>query len=81
MERWVCDSKCSFSRHPRDGATPLHRVPAKVFPNSGNLPKLAILGRLPLLAVSFLMLAPLFVYFAPDMTRKEVIDFVEQKVA
>ena len=35
---------------------------------------------LPLLALSFLMLAPLFIWFAPDMTRKELTDFVGEKV-
>ena len=33
-----------------------------------------------LLALSFLMLAPLFIWFAPDMTRKELTDFVGEKV-
>jgi hypothetical protein len=32
------------------------------------------------LALSFLLLAPLFFYFAPDVTRKELTDFVGQKV-
>jgi hypothetical protein len=32
------------------------------------------------LALSFLMLAPLFIWFAPDMTRKELTDFVGEKV-
>jgi MFS family permease len=35
---------------------------------------------LPLLAFSFLLLAPLFIWFAPDTTRKELTDFVGQKV-
>jgi MFS family permease len=35
---------------------------------------------LPLLALSFLCLAPLFIWFAPDTTRKELVDFVGQKV-
>jgi MFS family permease len=35
---------------------------------------------LPLLAVSFLLLAPLFIWFAPDMTRRELTDFVGQRV-
>jgi hypothetical protein len=30
--------------------------------------------------VSFLLLAPLFNWFAPDMTRKELTDFVGQRV-
>ena len=34
---------------------------------------------LPLLALSFLLLAPLFIWFAPDTTRKELTDFVGQK--
>jgi hypothetical protein len=33
-----------------------------------------------LLALSFLILAPLFIWFAPDMTRKELTDFVGEKV-
>jgi len=33
-----------------------------------------------LLAQSFLILAPLFIWFAPDMTRKELTDFVGEKV-
>ena len=35
---------------------------------------------LPLLALSFLLLAPLFIWFAPDTTRKPLTDFVGQKV-
>jgi hypothetical protein len=31
-------------------------------------------------ALSFLMLAPLFMWFAPDMTRKELTDFVGETV-
>jgi hypothetical protein len=31
---------------------------------------------LALMALSFLMPAPLFVWFAPDVTRKELTDFV-----
>jgi MFS family permease len=34
---------------------------------------------LPLLALSFLMLAPPFIWFAPDMTQKELTDFVGEK--
>ena len=41
----------------------------------------SVAAGLPLLALSFLMLAPLFVWFAPDMTRKELTDFVGQKAA
>lgn len=39
----------------------------------------SVAAGLPLLACSFLLLAPLFVWFAPDMTRKELTDFVGQK--
>jgi 4-hydroxybenzoate polyprenyltransferase len=35
---------------------------------------------LPLLALSFLLLAPLFFWFARDVTRKDLADFVGQKV-
>ncbi len=35
---------------------------------------------LPLLALSFLLLAPLFIWFAPDTTRKELTDFLGQRV-
>ena len=41
----------------------------------------SIAAGLPLLALSFLVLAPLFIWFAPDMTRKELTDFVGEKVA
>jgi len=41
----------------------------------------SIAAGLPLLALSFLMLAPLFIWFAPDMTRKELTDFVGEQVA
>jgi len=41
----------------------------------------SVAAGLPLLALSFLLLAPLFIWFAPDMTRKELTDFVGQKVA
>jgi MFS family permease len=41
----------------------------------------SVAAGLPLLAVSFLLLAPLFIWFAPDTTRKELTDFVGQKVA
>ena len=40
----------------------------------------SIAASLPLLALSFLLLAPLFIWFAPDTTRKELTDFVGQKV-
>jgi MFS family permease len=39
----------------------------------------SVAAGLPLLALSFLLLAPLFIWFAPDMTRKELTDFVGQK--
>src|SRR6516225_1292122 len=39
----------------------------------------SVAAGLPLLACSFLLLAPLFVWFAPDTTRKELTDFVGQK--
>lgn len=39
----------------------------------------SVAAGLPLLACSFLLLAPLFVWYAPDMTRKELTDFVGQK--
>ena len=34
----------------------------------------------PLLPLSFLLLGPLFFWFARDVTRKELADFVGQKV-
>src|ERR1700730_5422959 len=40
----------------------------------------SIAAGLPLLALSFLLLAPLFIWFAPDMTRKELTDFVGEEV-
>ena len=40
----------------------------------------SVAAGLPLLALSFLLLAPLFIWFAPDMTRKELTDFVGQKI-
>jgi AAHS family cis,cis-muconate transporter-like MFS transporter len=40
----------------------------------------SIAAGLPLLAFSFLMLAPLFCWFAPDTTRQELTDFVGEKV-
>lgn len=40
----------------------------------------SVAAGLPLLALSFLLLAPLFLWFAPDTTRKELTDFVGQKV-
>ena len=35
----------------------------------------------PFYAPPFLMLASLFIWFAPDMTRKELTDFVGEKVS
>jgi hypothetical protein len=32
------------------------------------------------LALSFFLLAPLFLWFAPDVTRRDLVDFVGQKV-
>jgi len=40
----------------------------------------SIAAGLPLLALSFFLLGPLFFWFAPDVTRKELADFVGQKV-
>lgn len=40
----------------------------------------SIAAGLPLLAISFLLLGPLFFWFAPDVTRKDLTDFVGQKV-
>lgn len=40
----------------------------------------SIAAGLPLLALSFLLLGPLFIWFAPDTTRKELSDFVGEKV-
>jgi hypothetical protein len=40
----------------------------------------SIAAGLPLLALSFLLIAPLFIWFAPDTTRKELADFVGEKV-
>ncbi len=40
----------------------------------------SIAAGLPVLALSFLLIAPLFLWFAPDVTRKELTDFVGQKV-
>ena len=41
----------------------------------------SVAAGLPLLALSFLLLGPLFLWFAPDVTRKELVDFVGEKVA
>jgi MFS family permease len=40
----------------------------------------SIAAGLPLLALSFLLLGPLFLWFARDVTRRELVDFVGQKV-
>jgi MFS family permease len=40
----------------------------------------SIAATLPLLALSFLLLSPLFIWFAPVTTRKDLTDFVGQKV-
>ncbi len=40
----------------------------------------SVAAGLPLLALSFLLIAPLFIWFAPDMTRRELTDFVGQKI-
>jgi MFS family permease len=42
--------------------------------------KHSIAAGLPLLALSFLLIAPLFYWFAPDVTRRDLTDFVGQKV-
>jgi MFS family permease len=42
--------------------------------------KYSVAAGLPLLAVSFLLIAPLFLWFAPDVSRKELVDFVGEKV-
>jgi hypothetical protein len=41
----------------------------------------SIAAGLPVLAASFLLIAPLFYFFAPDTTRKELTDFVGEKMA
>ena len=40
----------------------------------------SIAAGLPLLAFSFLLIAPLFLWFAPDTTRKDITDFVGEKI-
>lgn len=40
----------------------------------------SVAAGLPILALSFFLLAPLFIWFAPDVTRRELADFVGQKV-
>jgi MFS family permease len=42
--------------------------------------KSSIAATLPLVALSFLLIAPLFFWFAPDVTRKNLTDFVGEKV-
>ncbi|MGH7089559.1 MAG: MFS transporter [Stellaceae bacterium] len=39
----------------------------------------SVAAGLPILALSFLALAPLFIWFAPDTTRRNLIDFVGEK--
>jgi len=40
----------------------------------------SIAASLPLLAVTFLLIGPLFLWFAPDTTRKDITDFVGEKI-
>ena len=40
----------------------------------------SVAAGLPLLALPYFLSAPLFIWFAPEMTRKELTDFVGQKV-
>jgi MFS family permease len=40
----------------------------------------SVAAGLPLLALTFLLIGPLFYWFAPDTTRKDLTDFVGQKV-
>jgi AAHS family cis,cis-muconate transporter-like MFS transporter len=40
----------------------------------------SVAAGLPLLALSFFLIAPLFIWFAPDVTRRELTDFVGQKI-
>jgi MFS family permease len=40
----------------------------------------SVAAGLPLLALSFFLLGPLFFWFAPDVTRRDLVDFVGQKV-
>jgi MFS family permease len=42
--------------------------------------KYSVAAGLPLLALSFLLLGPLFFWYAPDVTRKDLVDFVGQEV-
>lgn len=42
--------------------------------------KYSIAAGLPLLALSFLLIAPLFIWFAPDTTRRDLADFVGERV-
>ena len=42
--------------------------------------KYSVAAGLPLLAVTFLLIAPLFIWFAPDTTRKDLADFVGERV-
>ncbi len=40
----------------------------------------SVAAGLPLLALSFLLIAPLFIWFAPDTTRRDLADFVGERV-
>jgi MFS family permease len=40
----------------------------------------SVAAGLPLLSLSFFLLGPLFFWFAPDVTRRDLVDFVGQKV-
>jgi AAHS family cis,cis-muconate transporter-like MFS transporter len=40
----------------------------------------SVAAGLPLLALTFFLIAPLFIWFAPDMARKELTDFVGEKI-
>lgn len=42
--------------------------------------KYSVAAGLPLLALSFLLIAPLFIWFAPDTTRRQLTDFVGERV-
>jgi len=42
--------------------------------------KYSIATGLPVLALSFFLIAPLFYFFAPNTSRKELTDFVGQKI-
>ena len=42
--------------------------------------KYSLAAGLPLLAFSFFLLAPLFLFFIPEMTRRSLTDFVGEKI-